>query len=1080
MNLPPSPTANINAILEDWGARQPDRLLFAFLDVRGETLENFSYAAFAQRVDTIAADLAANKALAVGDRVILAYQPGIEIITALFACAKVGLVAVPTPPLSPFDFVAWTGRLDHILEDSAAAAWLACNRTLELFEEGCHRHTDPVPQAAARRLRALPVIDTTARATDSQAQVQHRPHPIAFLQYTSGSTSHPKGVCVSHKNLIANCRAVVDHAHPVAVTWLPQHHDMGLIGYFIYIALSGGTTYGLSPKSFIQKPAIWLELLSRYRATATSVPNFALELCLNERRVPTTDLDRYDLSSLRFFMVAAEPVLPENFEAFRRKFAVCGLKHEAFYVAFGLAEFTLAVTSYGRHAVSVDRRHLAQGQVSLITETTGVSHALPLMSCGRPLGDTEIRIVDADSGIEVAKGHTGEIWLAGAGRAQCYWQKPELSRDTFEARLVDAPDTPAGFLRTGDIGFLHDGELFVCGRLKDMIIIRGQNIYPEDIEALARQALPELRRNGVVAFASGDDSENDITLVAEVARGREMPDETGIVRAIREGLQVPVARVVFVPPRSVARTSSGKVRRARTRELLQTGGLQVLVDTRHALGGQDTKGAADVYELELLKDRYGLTGEEAFTLFDVGIDSLDLVVFLNWIKDSLLERGAPALAERVNPRLLSAISIRELFSIARLFDSAPEAATAMMTEFFAHAFEAQLDAERAKMLADCAYQTPRHRMRVPTDAPALGTLVTGGTGFLGPFLIDTLLRQSEADLHVLVRGRNMTDAHQRLARAFAENIADPQSRSAFESRVHVVLGDLEQPRLGLAQADWERLAAGIDTIWHNGALVNYLLNYDHMREANVQGTSAVLDLCFDGRAKVLNYVSTTFIFGWASRDFLYESDRNDGMDKLDFGYSQSKWVAEQKVFSAMEQGLRARVFRPALITPALSGGGGNLDITIRLLSFMIKHGLGVTAGNQVSFMPADVTADNMVAIAGLDDTLGQSFHVVRDALETMSMITELIGSEIGSEFDMFDLPDFVPEVIRRCTRADPIYPLLDFLVDSVDNISSMEFKRYNSNAYRAARDRSSMGRADPPLEEIICGIMKFIASRKLC
>lgn len=1079
MSLDTSPTESITAILEDWVARQPDRRLFAFLDSRGEIIEDLTYADFARRVDTLAAELAAHEALRAGDRVILAYQPGLEIVTALFACAKVGLVAIPTPPLSAFDFVAWAGRLDHIVKDSGAAAWLTCSRTRELFEEGRHRHTDPESQAAAARLLALSAIDTTAWPTDPAAQVLARPHPIAFLQYTSGSTSRPKGVCVSHDNLVANCRAVVDHERPVAVTWLPQHHDMGLIGYYIYIALSGGTTWGLSPRSFIQHPAIWLDLISRHRATATSVPNFALELCLNERRVPSADLDRYDLSSLRLLMVAAEPVAPETFEAFRRKFAACGLKREAVFVAFGLAEFTLAVSSYGRRALSVDRRHLAQGQVAPVSQSSGVSHALRLMSCGTALGGADIRIVDPDTGIEAEPGRTGEIWVAGSGRATGYWRQPEQSRETFAARLVNAPDLATPYLRTGDIGFLHQGELFVCGRLKDMIIIRGQNIYPEDIEALARRVSPDLRRNGVVAFSSGGGPESDITLVAEVARGKPLPDESEIVRAIREGLQVPVARVVFVPGKSVARTSSGKVRRARTRELLETGQIEVLVDTRHALGGLEAGGGGDAYELELLKQRYGITGDEEFTLFDAGIDSLDLVVFLNWIKDSLAERNAPQLAERVNPHLLSAISIRDLFSIARQFESAPEAATAMMTEFFAHAFEARLEAERARMLADRTYQAPHHRRPAPAGARAPGTLVTGGTGFLGPFLIDALLRRSEADLHVLVRGRTPTEARQRLARAFLENIADPQSRAAFESRVHVVLGDLEQPRLGLAEDDWEQLAAGIDTVWHNGALVNYLLTYDHMREANVEGTSAVLDLCFGGRPKVLNYVSTTFVFGWAAKDFLYEADRNDGMDKLDFGYSQSKWVAEQKVFSAIDQGLRARVFRPSLITPALSGGGGNLDITIRLLSFMIKHGLGVTTGNQVSFTPADVTADNMVAIAGLDDTLGQSFHVVRDTFETMSATTDLIADEIGIEFDMFDLPDFVPELIRRCTRADPLYPLLDFLVGSVDNISAMEFKRYESGGYQAARDRAAGSRADPPLTEVVAGILRFLRLRNL-
>ena len=435
-----------------------------------------------------------------------------------------------------------------------------------------------------------------------------------------------------------------------------------------------------------------------------------------------------------------------------------------------------------------------------------------------------------------------------------------------------------------------------------------------------------------------------------------------------------------------------------------------------------------MYELELLKERYGLAGDEDYTLIDAGINSLDLVVFLNWIKETLVSRGAADLAERVNPQLLSLVSIRDLFAMARQFGDAPDDAIKLMAQFFARAYEARLAAEREKMQADRHYIAHDRRSRA-TAAASIGTLVTGGTGFLGPFLIDALLRQTTDQLHVLVRGRDPDEARRRLDKVFLDNIADPESRKAYGPRVHVLLGDLEAPRLGLDTTEWARLSDVIETIYHSGALVNYLLTYDHLRAANVAGTSEVLDLCFAGRHKVLNYLSTTFIFGWAAMDFLKEDDANNGMDKLDFGYSQSKWAAEQKVLSAMGQGLAARIFRPALITPALNGAGGDLDITMRLLSFMIRHGLGVDAHNQVSFMPADITADNIVSIARRDTTLSGIFHVVRDQYETMQNVTDLIAEKRGVNFDLFSLSDFVPEMVHRCTRMDPLYPLLDFLVE---------------------------------------------------
>ena len=271
----------------------------------------------------------------------------------------------------------------------------------------------------------------------------------------------------------------------------------------------------------------------------------------------------------------------------------------------------------------------------------------------------------------------------------------------------------------------------------------------------------------------------------------------------------------------------------------------------------------------------------------------------------------------------------------------------------------------------------------------------------------------------------------------------------------------------------------VHTIYHSGASVNYLLSYDKMRAANVLGTNEVVRFAFDDASKVLNYVSTTFIFGWAIKEVLYETDTNDAMELLDFGYSQSKWVAEQVVFDASRHGLTTRVFRPALVSPSASGGGNNLDIAIRLLAFMVNHGIGVEALNQVSFVPADVVADNIVAISTQPATANATYHVTRDEYANMMDVTNTITELTGREFEFFKLPAFVPEVIRRCTKSDPLYPLLDFLIGSIDSIASMEFKRYDSSGYQRARNASPRGRQDPSHQQTVAGLLKFMSRRGL-
>jgi thioester reductase-like protein len=368
---------------------------------------------------------------------------------------------------------------------------------------------------------------------------------------------------------------------------------------------------------------------------------------------------------------------------------------------------------------------------------------------------------------------------------------------------------------------------------------------------------------------------------------------------------------------------------------------------------------------------------------------------------------------------------------------------------------------------------------VPAPLPRIPVLnhvlLTGGTGFIGPFFMKSLLQQTRAKIYVLVRSSDEDQGRQRL-RAAMESMGpcSPALMQMFEARVVPICGDLGQPNLGLAQDVWDFLANEIDTIFHNGATVNYLFNYDRMREANVLGTNEVLRLAFELRPKSLNYISTTFIFGWAVKSELHETDGNEDMELLDFGYSQSKWVAEKVVEDARSKGLSVRIFRPALVSPSVTGGGNNFDIAVRLVAFMVNHGIGVDALNQVSFVPADIVANNIVAISTTPDTENKTFHVVRDDYANMLDITDLITKLTGRQFEIFRISDFVPELIRRCRKEDLLFPLLDFLVGSVDNITAMEFKRYDNSCYQAARDASAWGQPDPSLEEVVNGILKFM------
>jgi thioester reductase-like protein len=1070
--------ASILGKLDSLGEQHPHKVLYSYIDVNGTPIGGYSYESFLQRTKVIAGHLRKEHGFKSQDRLLLAYPPGLEMICAFYGCVRAGLIPVPVYPPSSRDFQSALYKMVHIAKDCQAAGILTSQDYLgslktNLARSGvCSSGVDVDYISSLRWVVTEDFVDAVTNETFNGAS------NVLFLQYTSGSTRDPKGVMVTHENILHNCPLVIDHDAPIVVSWLPQYHDMGLIGCYLYPALKGGTTYGFAPTDFIQRPTLWFDAIKTYGASASAAPNFAYDYCLRAGRIAKESLESCDLSSLRQLLVAAEPVKPDTYTRFLQAFQPYGLKSESFFVAYGLAENTLAVSLGGRNIVSVNKNAVALGKARMTKEVSEISAATQIVSCGTPLPGLTVKIVDPEKHVALEPGRIGEIWIAGGSKCPGFWNNPELTLRLFHARLVDDSPYDDGYLRTGDMGFFHDGELFVCGRIKDMIILRGQNYYAQDIEEVVEKASGLIRTNCVVAFQIHEDTEPALAIVAEVKNLKALPDPLKIAAAVRNYLNVEVALISFIAPRAIPRTSSGKIMRHKTKHMWLQGQFTVLSEfSREKDAESAASDCARQSPFDMLKARYNLTGTESYNLVEAGLDSMDLVVFTHEIKELLKNnRDADMLARQVDIGLIQRVSIAELFRLAEQLERAPEEALVPLRQYLAAFREEQRTAEQRMMSDDRKLIFEPPAPAAMPETPILGNvLLTGGTGFIGPFLVKSLLEQTRANIHVLVRSSNEHQGKQRLRAAMESMGPCPTGlMQMFETRVFPVCGDLGHKDLGLTPDVWNLLANEIDTVFHNGATVNYLLNYDRMRDANVLGTNEVLRLAFEGRAKTLNYVSTTFIFGWAVKKVLYETDFNEKMELLDFGYSQSKWVSEQVVMDARRHGLATRIFRPALVSPSITGGGNNFDIAVRLVAFMVNHGIGVDALNQVSFVPADITANNIVAISITPGTENRTYHVVRDDYANMLDITDLITKATGRQFEIFSLPDFVPELIRRCRKEDLLFPLLDFLVGSVDNISAMEFKRYDSSCYQAARNASAWGKPDPSLDDTVNGILRFM------
>ena len=667
--------ASILDQLDRLGDEHPHKLLYSYLDVNGNELEIYTYASFLHRTKVIAEHLRREHAFAPEDRLLLAYPPGLEMICAFFGCVRAGLIPVPVYPPGSRGFLSALYKMVHIAKDCQASGILTSRDYHASLKTNLTRSGVAASGVDIDYISGLPWIVTEGFVDSVSDDFSADPSKILFLQYTSGSTMEPKGVMVTHENILQTAPLVIDHPDPIVVSWLPQYHDMGLIGCYLYPALRGGTTYGFASIDFIQRPILWFDAIQTYRATATAAPNFAYDYCLRAGRISKESLEGCDLSSLRVLMCAAEPVKADTFTRFLEAYQPYGLKSESFYAAFGLAENTLAVTLGGRNIVSVNKRALALGKARMTTEVSEIGAATQIVSCGKPLRNIDVKIVDPEQHVALKPGHIGEIWVAGSGKCLGYWNNPELTLKQFRARLVDDSPYDDGYLRTGDMGFFHDGELFVCGRIKDMIILRGQNYYPQDIEAVVEKASGLIRHNCVAAFQIHEDSEPALAIVAEVKNPNALPDSRQIAAAVRNFLNVEVALITFIAPRAIPRTSSGKIMRHKIKQMWQAGQFTVLSEfSREKDAGTSESDAGIHSPFDELKARYNLTGSESYNLVEAGLDSLDLVIFMHELKELLKDKGAEMLARQVDISVIQRVSVAELFGLAEQLERAPEEA----------------------------------------------------------------------------------------------------------------------------------------------------------------------------------------------------------------------------------------------------------------------------------------------------------------------------------------------------------------------------------------------------------------------
>ncbi|MFI8275536.1 fatty acyl-AMP ligase [Streptomyces sp. NPDC085929] len=548
------------AIIQGHAGLQADRPALSFVTYGQATEGTWQTLSFAE-VDVRARALAARleSGFPRGGRVGVLCPQGLEYSLGLLACLYAGMIAVPLfPPEDP----RRTGQLAAVLADADPACLLTTGP-----------HAAACRDLAGGRVPVWLVEDTDTSVATGWSGYQAAPHEGAYLQYTSGSTGRPRGAAITHANLLASTGQVIDgcgldDSTPIA-SWLPLFHDMGLsIG--VLAPLTAGAHIALmSPLAFIQRPLRWLRLLDAHRAHFSGGPNFAYDLCVG--KIPDPGALGLDLSSVRVLTNGAEPVRPGTLRRFTAAFATSGLAPDTVKPSYGLAEATVLVACnrVGQQwsELDLDTDALAAGTVRAADSGRPDARVTTVVGCGLPVGQA-VRAVDPDTGVEREPGSVGELWVRGPNVAAGYWRQREPSAELFDQTLKTADRSETGWMRTGDLGFLHDGEVFVLGRLKDIIVIHGANHAAADIEDTIRQAIPEAAPGGIAAVAvPGDDHEGDrLIVMVELAAGPQSAASINLRRraqmAVAERHGVRPHDVVAARRGSLPRTTSGKLRRS--------------------------------------------------------------------------------------------------------------------------------------------------------------------------------------------------------------------------------------------------------------------------------------------------------------------------------------------------------------------------------------------------------------------------------------------------------------------------------------------------------------------------------------
>lgn len=944
---------SLSEILRHHAEIQPDKAAYIYLSSDGKETDSIGFYQLFEK-----ATIAANKIASLtdeGDRVLLAYPTCVEFMVNFLACLLSRRIAVPVPMPK---VNRWNGKIQAILENSGARAVLTSAEKLEDIRRigRADRWPEDVRVACSESMTEMKMFRDAPPGEDE----------IAFLQYTSGSTSAPKGVEIRHGHIVRNLEMlkVAFEVEPKSVfgTWLPQFHDMGLIGLLLQPFFNGCTCVVMAPTTFVGRPIEWLRMISRYGVTISGGPNFAYDLCVT--KIGAEEAANLSLGSWAVAFNGAEPVHFDSLTAFAEKFGKAGFRFESLYPCYGMAEACVFVSG-GRRSLPPTRMALDKAAYGrgLVETTADDAGSVQLVNCGRTFLNSRIAILDRAAGKRVTFLTMGEICLSGDQVTTGYWNNPEENARLF----VDIDGTP--FLRTGDLGFLDgQGDLYVTGRVKDLIIVNGMNYYPQDIEHTVASACGHVNSNHIGVFSYSAEHTERIVVVLELTRvgiKASHGDDTFHLRmaramgdAVAEDIGINIEEFLFLKPGALPMTSSGKISRQETRRLYLSGNLELgaaVVRRSEYLASSGTCARAAARNGRPAEDRYlALLTESVSRLTDLSASEVDL-------RRSLFHHGIDSIRivdlQEAMEKSLGITIPTEVFFASGDIQSLAESIKAIAENRVEHPLAVfNLDEIVRENEGWCREHVRLDRLPVfylPVSRSPRRILLTGAGGEVGTFLLHEMLLKTDAEIVCLVRSINENGGLNKILRTAAL-----YSLKIDTERVFPLIGDVSRPMLGLSTERYEKLAREIDSVYHCAAIDNFYLPYSSLEATNVGSVKQVIQFALHTRLKPVFYTSSCAVS-------LIEDRQMDSRQSIGLcnGYAKSKYVAEYLLARAYSIGLPGINFRFGYLFADKSNVSHPEEAFESLITTMLNLGVAPEMSAYFDLTPVEYAVECMIDYA---------------------------------------------------------------------------------------------------------------------